>query len=124
MNGKTKIEELNGLLEGLRNSRDSIEASSVVSTDGFMLASGLPENTQRDRVAVMSAAMRSLGETAARELARGELSEVYVKGKNGYVVVVASGKNAVLTAIARKEAELGSVFSDMRKTADKVAELV
>lgn len=124
MNGKTKIEELNGLLEGLRDSRDSIEASSVVSTDGFMLASGLPENTQRDRVAVMSAAMRSLGETAARELARGELSEVYVKGKNGYVVVVASGKNAVLTAIARKEAELGSVFSDMRKTADKVAELV
>lgn len=121
---RTKIEVLNGLLENLEGSLEDVETSSVVSVDGFMLASGLLQDAEKDRVAVMSAAMHSLGETAARELARGELSEVYVKGENGCVVVMASGKNAVLTTVTRKEAELGEVFGDMRRTAAEVAKLV
>jgi predicted regulator of Ras-like GTPase activity (Roadblock/LC7/MglB family) len=72
----------------------------------------------------MSAAMLSLGERTAKELARGDLSEVYVKGENGYVVLMASGENAVLTALARKDAKLGLVFLDMKRTAEEVAELV
>lgn len=117
---KTEIETLTTLLETL-NSKD-VEASSVVSMDGFMIASALPQNTHKERVAVMSAAMLSLGETAAKELKCGELSEVYIKGENGSVVVMASGKNAVLTTLTPNG--MGSLPKTMRKTAEKVAELV
>ena len=123
MTGKSKIETLNTLLEDLGVTDEDIEAA-VVSVDGFVIASALPHDSAKERVAIMSSAMHSLGETAARELTRGTLSEVYVKGENGYVVLMPSGKNAVLTTIAKKEAELASVFSDMRRTAAKVAELV
>ncbi|MBU7045743.1 MAG: roadblock/LC7 domain-containing protein [Theionarchaea archaeon] len=123
MTGKSKIETLNNLLEDLGVTDEDIEAA-VVSVDGFVIASALPHEAAKERVAIMSSAMHSLGETAVRELTRGTLSEVYVKGENGYVVVMSSGKNAVLTTIARKEAELKSVFSDMRRTAAEVAKLV
>lgn len=124
MTGKSKVDELTGLLKDLEATTPDIEASAVVSVDGLMIASALPRDVEEDRVAAMSAAMLSLGERTAKELARGDLSEVYVKGENGYVVLMSSGDNAVLTALARKDAKLGLVFLDMKRTAEEVAKLV
>ncbi|MBU7016475.1 MAG: roadblock/LC7 domain-containing protein [Theionarchaea archaeon] len=121
---KTKVEELTDLLKDLEATTPDIEASAVVSGDGLMIASALPRDVEEDRVAAMSAAMLSLGERTAKELARGGLSEVYVKGEHGYVVLMASGENAVLTALARKDAKLGLVFLDMKRTAEEVANIV
>ncbi|MBU7014152.1 MAG: roadblock/LC7 domain-containing protein [Theionarchaea archaeon] len=121
---KSRVEELTSLLKDLEGTTPDIEASAVVSVDGLMIASALPQDVEEDRVAAMSAAMLSLGERTAMELARGSLSEVYVKGESGYVVLMASGDNAVLTALARKDAKLGLVFLDMKRTAEDVARMV
>ncbi|MGD2247892.1 MAG: roadblock/LC7 domain-containing protein [Candidatus Methanofastidiosia archaeon] len=121
---KSKTEQLTTLLKDLEATTPDIEASAVVSVDGLMIASALPRDVEEDRVAAMSAAMLSLGERTATELARGHLSEVYVKGESGYVVLMASGENAVLTALARENAKLGLVFLDMKRTAEEVARLI
>lgn len=78
---KSKTEELNTLLKDLEATTPDIEASAIVSVDGLMIASALPQDVEEDRVAAMSAAMLSLGERTAGELARGGLSEVYIKGE-------------------------------------------
>ena len=124
MTKKSKVQELTDLLKNLEAAAPDIEASAVVSVDGLMIASALPQDVEEDRIAAMSAAMLSLGERTAKELARGGLSEVYVKGESGYVVLMAAGESAVLTALARKDAKLGLVFLDMKRTAEEVAELV
>jgi len=121
---KSRIEELSDLLKDLEATTPDIEASAVVSVDGLMIASALPRDVEEDRVAAMSAAMLSLGERTATELTRGNLSEVYVKGENGYVLLMAAGEEAVLTALARKDAKLGLVFLDMKRTAGEVGKLV
>ena len=121
---KPRLQELTDLLKDLEATTPDIEASAVVSVDGLMIASALPQDVEEDRVAAMSAAMLSLGERTAKELARGDLSEVYVKGQNGYVLLMAAGENAVLTALAREGAKLGLVFLDMKRTAEGVAALV
>jgi predicted regulator of Ras-like GTPase activity (Roadblock/LC7/MglB family) len=121
---KSKVQELTDLLKDLEGTTPDIEASAVVSVDGLMIASALPQDVEEDRVAAMSAAMLSLGERTATELARGNLSEVYVKGENGYVVLMAAGEDAVLTSMAREGAKLGLVFLDMKRTAEEVAKLV
>jgi hypothetical protein len=72
----------------------------------------------------MAAAMLSLGERSAAELARGDLEQVYVKGKEGYVLLIAVGEEAVLTGLARKDAKLGLVFLDMNRTAEKLATII
>jgi len=120
----SKRDRLNGILKDLEATTSDIEASAVVSVDGLMIASALPRDVEEDRVAAMSAAMLSLGERTAKELARGALSEVYVKGESGYVILMASGENAVLTALARKDAKLGLVFLDMKRTAEEIATLI
>jgi len=75
-------------------------------------------------VAAMSAAMLSLGERIAMELDRGSLAQVYIKGKSGYVILMAVGNEAVLTVLAREDAKLGLVFLDMGRSVTDLEKLV
>jgi hypothetical protein len=103
-------------------STPDIEASAVVSVDGLTIASSLPSGVEEDRVSAMSAAMLSLGERIASELRRGTLDEVYVRGANGYVILSAVGREAVLTVLARSGAKLGLVFLEMRRAVEELAD--
>jgi len=101
-----------------------VEASAVVSIDGLTIAAALPANVEEDRVAAMSAAMLSLGERIAGELARGELDEVYIHGESGYVLIMSVGMDAVLTALAREEAKLGLVLLEMRRAVTDLRKMI
>jgi predicted regulator of Ras-like GTPase activity (Roadblock/LC7/MglB family) len=121
---KSRTERMVDRLREMQISTPDIEASAVVSVDGLIMASSLPPNVEEDRVSAMSAAMLSLGERIASELGRGMLDQVYIRGDNGYVILTAVGEEAVLTALARKEAKLGLVFLDMRRAAEDLEKLV
>ena len=111
-------------LRDMRMSSQDIEASAVVSLDGLIIASDLPATTEEDRVSAMSAAMLSLGERIANELGRGMLDQVYIRGDQGYVFVIAAGEEAVLTVLARREARIGLVMLDTRRCASDIAMLI
>jgi hypothetical protein len=111
-------------LRELQASSPDIEASAVVSVDGLSIASALPQGVEEDRVSAMSAAMLSLGERIATELGRGSLEQVYIKGQKGYVVLMAVGEDAVLTALAREQAKLGLIFLDMRRATEDLSKLI
>ncbi len=111
-------------LRDMRSSAPDIEASAVVSVDGLILASDLPANVEEDRVSAMSAAMLSLGERISNELGRGALDQVYIRGDEGYVLLMAAGEEAVLTILARREAKLGLILLDARRSAADIAKLV
>jgi predicted regulator of Ras-like GTPase activity (Roadblock/LC7/MglB family) len=111
-------------LRDLQASSPDIEASAIVSVDGLTIASALPQGVEEDRVSAMSAAMLSLGERIATELGRGTLEQVYIKGEQGYVILMSVGEEAVLTALARDQAKLGLIFLDMRRAIEALSKLI
>ncbi|MDK3161522.1 hypothetical protein FBR02_11460 [Anaerolineae bacterium CFX9] len=121
---KSRTELMVDRLRDLQATTPEIEASAVVSVDGLTMASSLPPNVEEDRVSAMSAAMLSLGERIAGELGRGSLDQVYIKGAEGYVILMSVGEEAVLTTLVREGAKLGLIFLDMRRTADDLEKLV
>lgn len=123
---KSRTERMVDELRDLQVSTPDIEASAVVSVDGLIMASSLPAGIEEDRVSAMSAAMLSLGDRIAGELGRGHLDQVYIKGENGYVILMSVGdeEEAVLTVLARKEAKLGLIFLDMRRAVEELARIV
>jgi uncharacterized protein len=121
---KSRTELMVDRLRDLQSTTPEIEASAVVSVDGLIMASSLPAGVEEDRVSAMSAAMISLGERISTELGRGLLDQVYIKGKNGYVILMSVGEEAVLTTLVREGAKLGLIFLDMRRTADDLEKLV
>lgn len=121
---KSRTEMMVDRLRDLQASTPDIEASAVVSVDGLIMASSLPAGVEEDRVSAMSAAMLSLGDRIAGELGRGLLDQVYIRGNDGYVILMSVGEEAVLTVLARTDAKLGLVFLDMRRAVEELVRLV
>ena len=121
---KSRAELMVDRLRELQTSSSDIQASAIVSVDGLIMASALPANVEEDRVSAMSAAMISLGERIAGELGRGLLNQVYIKGKQGYVLLMSVGEDAVLTVLARDGAKLGLIFLDMGRVVEDMLTLL
>ncbi len=119
-----RAEMLTSILTELNGTSADIEASGVISTDGLMMASVLPAGLDEDRVGAMSAAMLSLGDRTAQELARGTLEQVLIKGTDGYVLMTYAGEEAVLTVMAKTNAKLGLIFLDVKRAAESIEELL
>jgi predicted regulator of Ras-like GTPase activity (Roadblock/LC7/MglB family) len=115
---------LASILSDLNGSSADIEASAIISTDGLMMAALLPQNLDEDRVGAMSAAMLSLGDRTAQELARGDLEQVLIKGDKGYVLMTHAGSEAVVSVLAKTSAKLGLIFLDVKRAAEAVSKLI
>ena len=120
----SRIDELNKTLSNLQASSGDIEACAVVSEDGLIIASSLPQGVEEASVAAMCAAMLSMGERISVELKRGSLEQLFIKGDNGYVITMHAGPHAVLLAMARKEAKLGLLFLDLSRAAEQTKNIL
>ena len=115
---------LKSVLTQLNSSSTDIEASAVISSDGLMMASLLPQGMDEDRVGAMSAAMLSLGERTSQELARGNLEQVLIKGDKGYVLLTGVGSESVITVLVGANAKLGLVFLDVKRAAEALSKVI
>jgi predicted regulator of Ras-like GTPase activity (Roadblock/LC7/MglB family) len=120
----TAYEEMIRQLRRLQQATPEIEASAVVSIDGLIIASNLPESVEGDRVSAMSAALLALSMRIAGELKRGFLEQVFIRGLDGDILLMSVGEAAVLTVMARRDAKLGMVLYYMRRTAKEISALL
>ena len=119
-----RAEMLSQILADLNGSSAEVEASAVISTDGLIMASLLASSMDEDRVGAMSAAMLSLGERTAEELARGSLEQVLIKGQNGYILMTHAGNEAVLTVLAKPNSRLGLIFLDVKRASGQIKSII
>ncbi len=120
----SRTDDLNNTLSNLQASSADVEACAVVSEDGLIIASSLPQGLEETHIAAMSAAMLSMGSRTASELNRGNIQQLFLKGENGYVIIMHAGPHAALLSMARKEAKLGLIFLDMSRAAEDVKNIL
>lgn len=120
----SKEEQLKQVLRNLHQSTPDIEGAAVISMDGLVMASSLPATVEEDRVSAMSAALFGIGSRSAEELQRGEVEQLYIKGKNGYMLITQTGPDGVLTVMANSRAKLGIIFLDVKRAAEELTKLV
>lgn len=111
------------ILKDLVTNTPDVEGAAMVSADGLVIASVLPSGTDEDRVSAMAAALLSLGDRTVGELQRGALEQVYVKGADGYIVLMQAGNECVLEIITGGAAKLGMVLLDSKRAATQLAKL-
>ncbi len=119
-----KAKDLDEILREIDVNVKEIEAAAIVSIEGLPIASRMPPEYEDAIVAAMTAAMLSLGEKISNNLNRGLLQKIFVEGKDGHVISVSAGSNAVLTVSTSKDAKLGLIFHEMDIAAKKIAEIL
>jgi predicted regulator of Ras-like GTPase activity (Roadblock/LC7/MglB family) len=100
-----------------------LEGASLVSADGLPISSVLKPGMEEDRIAAMSAAILSLGERVAEELAKGALEQITIKGSDGYVILTGVGTDAVMVVLADNNAKLGLLLMEIKKAQEKLKQL-
>jgi predicted regulator of Ras-like GTPase activity (Roadblock/LC7/MglB family) len=116
----SRLDQLNATLRHLQNESPGVEASALISEDGLMIASSLPQDLDETRVAGMTATLLNLGNRAATELRRGLVQEVIVRGEEGYAVMINAGRGALLLVLANQSSKLGLIFFDMREAIGRI----
>ncbi len=111
---------LRSVLRELNASSEDIEASACISSDGYTMAAVLGQGVDSDRFGAMCASLLALAHRAAQEIQRGNLKLVLVEGEQGVMLLVQAGPDAILAVAAKPSKNLGMIFLDARKTAQKL----
>ena len=117
----SKKEELTKILQNLRKI-GQVVGSSIISTDGLLIASDLGGGIEADTFAAMSAAMLGAAETAASELKQGSIRQVIVEAEEGKIIAISAGEKAILVILAKPELKLGLALLELGKASNKISE--
>jgi len=115
----TTIADLEKVLTDLRRTGD-IEASAIVSRDGLLMASDIPESVHAETFAAMSATMLGAAETAVAELKKGIPDRLIIESKEGKVITIGAGPKVLLVVLTAPEAGLGLILVEMERATDKL----
>jgi predicted regulator of Ras-like GTPase activity (Roadblock/LC7/MglB family) len=117
-------EEIQQSLEKLKNSSQVIEATALVSNEGFIMASVLPEALGEERIAGLSAAFMGLAERCAAEMGKGGPKQLFIQAELGYIVMMGVGNGTYLSVLATSQGKPGMLLFDMKKAAEEIKRLL
>jgi predicted regulator of Ras-like GTPase activity (Roadblock/LC7/MglB family) len=120
----TRTRALNVALENLQVSSPAVLASAVVTEDGLIIASRLPQGLDEVEIAALSAALLSIASKASEDLRSGKLEQLYLRGSEGLVVITSAGPHGMVLVLTRKDAKLGLVFLEVSRAAEEVRRIL
>ena len=121
---QTLSDQLDAILGEFERNVPHVEATAVVSTDGLVIASRLPDQVEEDRIGAMGAAILSISSRSGEELDRGEMERVLIEGETGYLLIRSIGEDAILVALIDKDVRLGMLFYECKKCIGKLTEIL
>ena len=110
-------------LHRLRARIPQLTGSLAASVDGLVVAEDTP-GVEPEGVAALTAAALGVAVRLTDVTGRGELRELLVRGRDGYVATYAAGRGAVLTLLARDDVSVGRLHLEGRRAAGRIGELV
>ncbi|MFX1315844.1 MAG: roadblock/LC7 domain-containing protein [Promethearchaeota archaeon] len=102
----------------------SVNAAAIITTEGLPILSAISHRLDETRIAAMTATLLSLAERAIKEMERGNFNELFIKGTEGYLVLLEAGPHAVLMLSTTLDVQLGLLFFDCEKICEKIAYLL
>jgi len=110
------------LMEFNRNA--GVLASALVTRDGILISSALPEDIDAEAFAAMTATMVGAAETAFSELKAGIAERVIVEGSRVKIVAMGAAEDVIFVAMAESGATLGLILHQMSKASEKVKKIL
>ncbi len=102
-----------GMLASLRNDCNAM-ASAIISKDGTVVDSDVPEDISRETFAIMSATIMGAGVTAANELHKAAPDRIVVESTDVRTVIMNAGRKRILVVVVPPETDPSQVVESSR----------
>jgi predicted regulator of Ras-like GTPase activity (Roadblock/LC7/MglB family) len=109
--------ELKPALRALRQSSGAI-ASAVISRDGLVIASDVPEGVSNETFGIMCATLLGAASTANSELRIGTPIHVTVETEDAKMLVVGAGRRALIVTVIGRKSDPVAAFKKLDEIAD------
>ena len=122
-----KSQEIQNSLERLKKASPEIEGIALVSQDGFIVASVLPEIQEEEgeeRIAALSAAFLGLAERCAEELGKGHPRQMFLQTEAGYIILKTVGQDTCLSVMSSRFGKPGMLLLDVKRAAEEILPLL
>lgn len=111
--------ELQNSLTDLR-SEFGVVASAVLSRDGLLIASDIPEGITAETFTIMCATMMGAASTAHSELKVGQPQVMKVQSKEHEMFIVGAGRRALMVTVAKKGVDPEKLLTRLNSIIDTV----
>ncbi|HUX97972.1 MAG TPA: roadblock/LC7 domain-containing protein [Candidatus Deferrimicrobium sp.] len=118
----SKIDEVKKILSELERRVPDIIGSAVIRTNGLIIASALPSESNERMVAAMSAALLGTSKRTAEALFNGEFKSLSLEIDKGNMFLLGAGR-VILVGLTNKEPNIGLVTLEMEDTSKKLSEI-
>jgi predicted regulator of Ras-like GTPase activity (Roadblock/LC7/MglB family) len=123
MEVQTKRMRLEGILSKFAEIGD-VEGVAIVTKDGLLVASRLPENVDSGVFSAMSAAMHAAGETSVNELRKGSCRIVSAESDTDIIMAYSLDPARILVALFRANANLGLIRLELQRTGEELRKVL
>ena len=107
-------ENINWLLSNFVTKTQGVQGAIGVSSDGLLMAiSANMDRSAADRFAAIVSGMTSLSQGASRSLGLGELDQVVIEMRQGYLFISQISGGSSLGVYTARDADIGSVGYEM-----------
>jgi predicted regulator of Ras-like GTPase activity (Roadblock/LC7/MglB family) len=119
-----RLDHFKKILDTIPDETLSMRGAALLSDDGLIIASSLPDGFDELRISGAAAGAFAHGATAANEFRRGAVEEMIIRGADGYVLICTTAKNLVLVVLADKAAKLGAVMLNVREAVNALNKVI
>lgn len=99
-----------------------IEQVIILSKDGMVMQSDIAVDIDEQIVAAVLGMINVNAEKAVKQLGHEPLEYTLLSIKDGYIIIMDAGKNAILAALTREN--VGLVVIEMKNVSEKIAKIV
>ena len=116
------IEKINQQLEELESKVSDIIGTAVIRTNGLIVASSLPKETNARMIAAMSAALLGTSKKSAEALFDGEFNSINLELNKGNMFLIGAGR-VILVAITKPQPNIGLLTLEMEDMSKKISKI-
>ncbi|NHJ03361.1 MAG: hypothetical protein EAX90_00920 [Candidatus Heimdallarchaeota archaeon] len=120
----SRIEQIHNILTKLKAGHDGVEGCILVTAQGLPIDSATDGRADEDLISAMTASISSVSERVTQELGKGQINNISILGEHGYIILLDVASRAVLTVLAKTDANLGLILLLARKSCGQLAELI
>lgn len=120
----SKSEKIKDVLNRFRSISADIFGASVITMEGFMVASVTLSEIDEGLVGGLTAAMLGVGERIASEMMNSRMSQIYIKSDTGYIICNSINDETVLVSLVNSDAKLGLIFLEIRRILPDLVSLI
>ncbi|MEA2070057.1 MAG: roadblock/LC7 domain-containing protein [Asgard group archaeon] len=120
----SRVEQIQNILTKLKNGHDGVEGCILVTAQGLPIDSAFDGNADEDLISAMTASISSVSERVTSELGKGQINNITILGDYGYIILLDVEMRAVLTVLAKTDANLGLILLLAKKSCKQLSELI